>query len=99
MLELEVPHETLLPILEQLYYSNEHPFVGGKRKIVAGKMVYLLQKWFEASVRSGERVLFGSEENASTVQDCLASLLRGDLDAQWRHMAEGLAARIAQATR
>ncbi|KAF2159334.1 hypothetical protein M409DRAFT_30210 [Zasmidium cellare ATCC 36951] len=99
MLDLEIPHETLLPVLEQLYYSNEHPFVGGRRKIVAGKMVYLLLKWFEASVRSGERVLFGSEENASTVQDCLASLLRGDLDVQWRQNAENLAARITQATR
>lgn len=99
MLELDIPHETLLPVLEQLYYSNEHPFVGSKRKIVASKMVYLLQKWFEASVRSGERILFGSEENASTVQDCLASLLRGDLDPTWRQQAEALAARIAQAMR
>lgn len=99
MLELEIPHETLLPILEQMYYSNEHPFVGGKRKIVAGKMIYLLQKWFEASVRSGERMLFGSEESASTVQDCIASLLRAEPDAPWRQQAETLSARIAQVTR
>ncbi|EME38428.1 hypothetical protein DOTSEDRAFT_75834 [Dothistroma septosporum NZE10] len=93
-LDLDMPHETLLPALEQLYYSNEHPFVGSKRKIVASKMVYLLQKWLEASEGSGERVLFGNEENEETVRQCVDSLVRGDLEARWRQAADGIRQRL-----
>ena len=100
-LALDIPHETLLPVLEQMYYGNEHPFVGSKRKIIAAHMVYLLQHWFQESEKSGERSLFGSEENASIVQDCLATLLknRADLEPQWRRVAENLAADVSRATR
>jgi nuclear pore complex protein Nup155 len=99
-LDLEIPHETLLPVLEQMYYSNEQPFVGNKRKVIAGKMVHLIQKWFEVSERSGERVLFGGEENFSTVQDCLQTLLRqGQLTDAWKRTAEGLEARVLRAIR
>lgn len=99
-LSLGVPHETLLPVLEQVYYGNEHPFTGSKRKVVAGHMVYVVGEWVKESERRGERVLCGSEENASLVSDCLASLLRGrDLDAARRREAESLAAIVAQAAR
>ncbi|KAF1819507.1 nucleoporin-domain-containing protein [Dissoconium aciculare CBS 342.82] len=99
-LDLEIPHETLLPVLEQMYYSNEQPFIGNKRKIIAAKMVHLIQKWFEVSERSGERVLFGGEENFSTVQDCLQTLLRqGQLTDAWKRTAEALEARVLRAVR
>jgi nuclear pore complex protein Nup155 len=99
-LDLEIPHETLLPVLEQMYYSNEQPFVGNKRKMIAAKTVHLIQKWFEVSERSGERVLFGGEENFSTVQDCLQTLLRqGQLTDAWKRTAEGLEARVLRAVR
>lgn len=99
-LELEIPHETLLPVLEQMYYSNEQPFTGTKRKLVAAKMVYLIGRWFEASERSGERVLFGSEECFSTVQDCLSILIRqGQLPDASKRQAEALEAALLQAVR
>lgn len=75
-LELEIPHETLLPVLENMFYANMQPFTGGKKRKLGEKMVYLIQQWFAASERSGERVLFGSEENASMVMECLGSLGR-----------------------
>lgn len=97
-LDLEILHETLLPVLEQIYYGNEYPFTGSKRKVIASHMVYLVQQWMKESERRGERVVCGSEENASLVVDCLASLLRGrDLDAATRREAEGLSHVIAQA--
>ncbi|KAF2721474.1 non-repetitive nucleoporin [Polychaeton citri CBS 116435] len=98
-LELGIPHETLLPVLEALYYSNEAPFVGSKRKIIANHMVYLLLKWAQESDRKGERILFGSEENASVVRDCLTTLLRetGNLDTSWRQQALDLTNGIARA--
>lgn len=99
-LELEVPFETLLPVLEQTYYSNEPPFQGRNRRVPAGDMVYLIKKWFENSEKRGEHTVFGSEENASTAQDCLQSLLRGgDLDNNRRREAEDLVQEVAMALR
>ncbi|KAK3680939.1 hypothetical protein LTR37_021025 [Vermiconidia calcicola] len=99
-LDLDIPHETLLPVMEQMYYGNEHPFVGSKRKILAGQMVYLLRSWFEQSERRGERNAFGSEENASLVIDCAASLLKaGELDAAARREAEQLVSSVQRAMR
>ncbi|GAB7362931.1 hypothetical protein MBLNU230_g3230t1 [Neophaeotheca triangularis] len=99
-LELEIPFETLLPVLEQTYYSNEPPFQGKNRKIPAGDMVYLIKRWLENSEKRGEHMLFGSEENAVTAQDCLQSLLRtGDLENNRRHEAELLVQQIAMALR
>ena len=90
-LSLDVPHETLLPVLEQMYYGNERPFVGGKRKVLATQMVYLLQGWYDESERRGERLAFGSEENLSVASDAVNALLRSnDLDAAARREAEGL---------
>lgn len=96
-LSLEVPYETLLPAQEQIYYSNEAPFTGSKRRRIASNMVFLLVKWFEASERSGERVLFGSEENVDIVSNCLANLLRADMDAPAKQAAENLVAKIQRA--
>ena len=99
-LDLDVPHETLLPVMEQMYYGNEQPFVGNKRKILAGQMVYLLKSWLEESERKGERVAFGSEENASLVVDCAASLVReGSLEGAARREAENLIAAVKRTMR
>lgn len=99
-LDLEIPHETLLPALEQVFYGNEHPFTGNRRKYIAAKIVYLLGKWMAASEMSGERILFGSEENLSMAVDVLSQLMRsGMLDPQWQRNAEDLAASITQASR
>ena len=99
-LDLEIPHETLLPVMEQMYYGNEHPFMGSKRKLLAAQMVYLLRSWFSESERRGERVAFGGEENASLVLDCAASLLRSaELDASARRDAELLVAAVQRTMR
>ncbi|KAK5167180.1 uncharacterized protein LTR77_007910 [Saxophila tyrrhenica] len=99
-LSLDIPHETLLPVMEQMYYGNEHPFVGAKRKVLASQMVYLMQGWFEESERRGERVPFGNEENLSVVSDLVAALLRtGDLEQGARSGAEHLLAGVQRAMR
>lgn len=99
-LDLEVAPESLLPVLEQIYYANEQPFQGKNRRIIAGDLVYLLSRWFSDSERAGERYVFGSEENAAGVEEILAGLVRSeDLDARRREEAEILRTRIAQALR
>jgi nuclear pore complex protein Nup155 len=99
-LDLDVPHETLLPVLEGLYYGNEHPFVGSKRRLIAAQMIYLLKSWFGESERRGERIAFGSEENASLALDCAATLLRTEeLDAASRRDAEWLTSAVQRSLR
>ena len=99
-LDLEIPHETLLPVMEQMYYGNEHPFVGSNRKVLAGQMVYLLASWLRESESRGERVAFGSEENTSLVLDSLSSLLRGgELDSAARRDAENFSAVVQRSMR
>lgn len=77
-LNLDVPHETLLQVAERMFYSNEQPFVGIKRRVIAGHIVYLTDRWMKDSVRKGERVVFGNEETAAQVLDLLEGLIRGD---------------------
>lgn len=99
-LNLEVPHEVLLPVLEQIYYMNEPPFDGRNRRIIAADLVYLIEQWLLESERRGERMVFGSEDNAGGVEEILAGLIRSsDLDAASRQTVEILRGRIAQAMR
>jgi len=99
-LELEVPHEALLPVLEQLYYANEQPFQGKNRRVLATDVVYLIGKWFLESERSGERTIFGSEENAAGVEEVLKILIRSnDLEGTAREDTEVLRTRVAHAMR
>ncbi|KAF1344227.1 Non-repetitive/WGA-negative nucleoporin C-terminal-domain-containing protein [Delphinella strobiligena] len=96
-LELETPPESLLPVLEQMYYSAEAPFDGPRnRRIIAGEIVYLAGQWFLASERRGEAAPFGSEEIAASIEDVLAQLIRGgDVDERNRETVELLRGRIA----
>nr|POE87852.1 nucleoporin [Quercus suber] len=89
-LELEIPHELLLPAFEAVFYGNEEPFnTPSKRRIVGSQMAYLLQRWLQHSERVGDRVICGNEENATTVLDCANSLLRGGiLDEQSLELVE-----------
>lgn len=99
-LDLDVPHETLLPVLEQLYYSHADPFSQpSRRRVLAGQMLSLIQRWLGDSERRGERVVFGSEESASTVQDVVASLLRDELDPEARRLGEGIVGFVEKAMR
>ncbi|TKA31276.1 hypothetical protein B0A50_02121 [Salinomyces thailandicus] len=100
LLDLEIPHESLLPILESLYYGNEHPFTGNRRKIIVSQIVFLISDWVAVSERGGERVVLGSEENASLAMDCLTGLLRGrDLEGESRVRAEEVVVGLARGGR
>nr|POE54564.1 nucleoporin [Quercus suber] len=79
-LDLDVPHELLLPAFEGVFYGNEEPFnTPSKRRIVGVQMVYLLQRWLDHSERVNDRVVCGNEDNATAVLDCSNSLLCGGI--------------------
>ena len=63
-------------------------------------MIYLLKSWFGESERRGERIAFGSEENASLALDSAATLLRTEeLDAASRRDAEWLTSAVQRSLR
>jgi nuclear pore complex protein Nup155 len=88
-------------VLEQIYYGNEHPFVGTQRRIIAAHMVYVVRAWLESSSRRGERIPFGSEENVSLCIDLLRTLLaaRDALVGEDRQDAEQLQSAIQRLLR
>ena len=100
-LELETPPESLLPVLEQMYYSAEAPFDQARnRRIIASEIVYLTGQWFLASERRGEAAPFGSEDVAAGVEEVLAQLVRqGDVDDESRDTVALLRTRITAALR
>lgn len=100
-LELEAPHEVLLPVLEQMYHSGESPWdMAPGRALMASELVYLIGNWYITSERRGEAVAFGSEDTAAGIEDVLKQLLREPgLQPTDRETVEVLRARIAAALR
>ena len=74
-IKVSAPFELLVATLESLWYAQEHPFnTGGKRRLLAKWIIYTAEQWYESSNRAGG-ALFGSEENAIGLADCLRVVL------------------------
>ncbi|KAG9684501.1 nucleoporin-domain-containing protein, partial [Aureobasidium melanogenum] len=99
-LELDIRPSVLVPVVEQMYYTNEQPFVGRHRRILAADLIYLIQAWLRESERHGDSVLFGSDDSAAGIDELLTSLAGSqDLDAANQQAVDILRGRIAQAMR
>lgn len=73
--DLGVSYETILGVLESLFYrKTETAWAGTRHEAVARLMVYVSRKWLEQSGRGGG-ILFGSDENAVAVADVLGAVL------------------------
>ncbi|KAF2153282.1 putative non-repetitive nucleoporin [Myriangium duriaei CBS 260.36] len=98
--ELEVPFETLVAVVESLWHSAEAPFTGRKRAPLAVELLHLITGWAKESERRGERRLFGGDETADSVEELLGLLARsGELEADQRRALEQLRARVSVARR
>jgi nuclear pore complex protein Nup155 len=75
-LDLSIPHETLVSVLEAMYYNDEVPFKGRNRRYIAAEMVNVITKWYQESAQTGGK-LFGSEENALAVGEMLREVVEG----------------------
>lgn len=52
-LDLGVPYDTLLPVLESMFYNDEKPFQGRNRRWIAEDILYLCQRWYADTLRAG----------------------------------------------
>ncbi|KAL4876668.1 Non-repetitive/WGA-negative nucleoporin C-terminal-domain-containing protein [Aspergillus karnatakaensis] len=91
--DLGVPHETIYSVLESMYYTDEAPFHGANRRIIARDLLYTIEHWFHDTVRLGG-VVFGSDVIAERVLEMLVLLQQGGITAEQMAVAHELRARI-----
>lgn len=77
-LDIGVPFDTLLSVLEAMFYNDEAPFEGHNRGIIANDMVYVIKKWFQYCIRENQR-LFGGSDNAAVIIQTLTMLTQNGL--------------------
>ena len=97
-LDLQVPHETILPVLEAMFYNDEAPFQGRNRRYIANDMLYLIQRWFQDSGRGGGKV-FGSDSNTLAISQTLLMLQQNGIDEDKAEECQALRIRIEQMLR
>ena len=79
-------------------HNDEAPFQGPHRDIIAGDMVYVAQRWYEQTSRSGR--VMGSEASAQGVLDAFEMMVVNGLLAGPRVLeCRDLSVRIEQALR
>ncbi|MCJ1313885.1 hypothetical protein MMC25_007565 [Agyrium rufum] len=72
-IDLQVPYESIFPVLEGIFYNNEIPFHGVARRVIAEHIIYITQRWLHDSMR-GVGKMFGGETNAMAVSETLLAL-------------------------
>ncbi len=97
-LDLQVPHESILPVLEAMFYNDEAPFQGRNRRFIANDMLYLIQRWYQDSGRSGGRI-FGGDSNALAISQTLLMLQQNGIDDDKAQECQVLRMKIEQMLR
>ena len=77
-LNLDVSYDSIVPILEGMFYNDEAPFQGSNRRVIARHLLYIIKRWFVDSMRS-ERVPFGGEQMARHISQLLLLLQQNGL--------------------
>lgn len=91
--DLGVAHETIYSVLESMYYTDEAPFHGANRKIIARDLLYTIEHWFHDTVRLGG-IVFGSDIIAERVVEMLILIQQGGISPDQMAVAHELRARI-----
>ncbi|KAL4927321.1 putative non-repetitive nucleoporin [Aspergillus undulatus] len=91
--DLGVPHETIYSVLESMYYTEEAPFQGNNRRVIARDLLYTIEHWFHDTVRLGG-VVFGSDVIAERILEMLTLLQQGGISNEQMAVALELRARI-----
>lgn len=75
-MEVNFAYETIVQILQAMWYSNIAPFTGRRKQVLAAHLLYVLEQWFLDCERNNNR-LFGSDENAQDISELLEALATG----------------------
>lgn len=98
-LDLQVPYETLFDTLEAIFYTNDIPFLGTNRKVIASDLIELVGRWLNDTMRGGG-IILDSEQGALRVDHMMQALIqegsRAGMDDRMMHMSRLIRERIAQ---
>jgi nuclear pore complex protein Nup155 len=97
-IDVGVPYETIVQVLEGMIYNDEMPFQGRNRSVIAREMLHVIRRWVGDCVRNNER-LFGGEEVATSVASVLDMLTRNGLVGEEVNEAVELRRRIEKGYR
>ncbi|KAF2091757.1 non-repetitive nucleoporin [Saccharata proteae CBS 121410] len=96
-LDLQVPHETLVMVLEGMFHNNEAPFQGRHRRWLADDIVHVIANWYAVTTRAGS-FAFGNDDTAASVLEILRTVeAAAVLSDEYAEMALDLRARISYA--
>lgn len=70
-LGLGVSYEQLFDTLEQMFYTEDRPFVGKAKGEIIKEALYVIGKWWSDSTRTGLNGAFGGDEGCQQVMDFL----------------------------
>ncbi|KAF2403358.1 non-repetitive nucleoporin [Trichodelitschia bisporula] len=96
LFELNVPYESIITVLEDLFYRKQRPWDGPARVQLAKLLAYVIDKWYEKTRHSG--IAFGSEENIATLLETLKMVLgAGVLSGEDREEVELVMTKVGRA--
>ena len=69
-MEVGFSYESIVTIIQGLWYNNLAPFTGRNRNILAEHIIYVCSQWYENCITTNTR-LFGSDDNAQDIGELL----------------------------
>jgi nuclear pore complex protein Nup155 len=72
-LHVKFSHEAIVGTLQNLYYNEVQPFVGGNKRPLAEHILYVCQQWYNDCARNN-KAIFGSDDNAREIDNVLRTL-------------------------
>ncbi|ETN42646.1 uncharacterized protein HMPREF1541_01803 [Cyphellophora europaea CBS 101466] len=99
-LGLGVAHEQLFDTLEQMFYTEERPFLGKAKGEVIREALYVAGKWWSESTRTGLGGAFGGDEGCGRVLEFLEAAIavgaRQGFDRDILDAAKSVRARVTE---
>ena len=92
-IDINVPYESLVSVLESMFYNDEAPFQGRNRRFIANDLIYVIGQWYRETSRGAEAV-FGGESNAEGVLELLRVVGQSGLDEERAGTCQALRVRI-----
>ena len=94
-LDLQVPYDVILSVLERMFYNDEAPFQGRNRKHIADDILYICRRWYEDTIRTVQQP-FGGHETVAAVSQLLRLVTENGIDPDKREECATLRQRLEQ---
>lgn len=88
MIRCGIAFETLISIIQGMWYNNLQPFTGRHRVLLAEHILFLCTQWYEHCLARNERI-FGSDEAAQEINELL-EVIGGSLEGKGQQDGEDL---------